>query len=72
MINPYKLTQEGRYLGLTLGFAFLDISYAIGELVYSPLTISAEFLWLPFLARTFAFVFIATAYIFSNVNSKKG
>ena len=72
MINPYKLTREGRYLGLPLGFAFLGISYAISALVYSPLTISAQFLWLPLLARTFAFVFLATTYIFSNVNSKKG
>jgi hypothetical protein len=29
-------------------------------------------MWLPFLARTFAFVFLATTYLFSNRKSKSG
>ena len=70
MIKPYKLTMEGSYLGLPFGFAFLGISYALGALIYSPLGFDPELLWLPLLTRTFAFVFLATTYLFSNWKSK--
>ena len=33
--KPYRLTREGRYLGLPLGFAFLGISYAISGMAMS-------------------------------------
>jgi hypothetical protein len=67
MIKPFRLTGEGRYLGLPLGFSFLGISYIIAALAYSQLTnFFGELLWLQLLMRTFAFVFLATTYYFSK------
>lgn len=67
MIKPFRLTGEGRYLGLPLGFSFLGISYIIAALAYSQLTnFFGELLWLQLLTRTFAFVFLATTYYFSK------
>jgi hypothetical protein len=70
MAKPYKLTGEGTYLGLPLGFAFLGISNALAALAYSPLGFDPKTMWLPQLTRTFAFVFLATTYLFSNRKSK--
>jgi hypothetical protein len=72
MIRPYKLTREGRYLGLPLGFGFLGISFAFAALSYSPLSLNLnpKLMWLTLLARTFAFVFLAATYFFSNKKSK--
>jgi hypothetical protein len=72
MIRPYKLTREGRYLGLPLGFAFLGISFAFATLSYSPLALNLNprLMWFTLLTRTFAFVFLATTYFFSNKKSK--
>jgi hypothetical protein len=70
MTKPYKLTREGSYLGLPLGFAFLGISYALAALTYSPIGFDPKLMWLPLLTRTFAFVFLATTYLFSNRKSK--
>lgn len=72
MTRPYKLTREGRYLGLPLGFGFLGASFALAALSYSPLVVglSLKLMWLTLLIRTFAFVFIATTYFFSNKKSK--
>lgn len=72
MIKPYKLTREGAFLGLPLGFAFLGISYALAAISYSPLDFPKELLWLPLLTRSFAFVFLVTTYFFSNKKSKNG
>jgi len=72
MIKPYKLTRDGSFLGLPLGFAFLGISYALAAISYSPLGFPEELLWLPLLTRSFAFIFLATTYFFSNRKSKKG
>ena len=72
MIKPYKLTRDGILLGLPLGFAFLGISYALAAISYSPLGFPLELLWLPLLTRSFAFVFLATTYFFSNRKSKNG
>jgi hypothetical protein len=72
MIKPYELTKKGSYLALPLGFGFLGISSAFAALVYSPLGFSPQSMWLPLLTRTFAFVFLATAYFFSTRWSKKG
>lgn len=72
MIKPYKLTMEGRHLGLPLGFGFLGISFAFGALGNSPIDYRPEIVWLPLLTKTFAFLFIATTYLFSGKNSKKG
>ena len=71
MIKPYKLTREGSYLGLPLGFGFLGLSFAFAALVYSPLNLDNRFLFLPQLTRSFAFVFLATTYFFANKKSKK-
>ena len=70
MLKPFKLTREGTYLGLPLGFAFLGISNALAALAYSPLGFDPKLMWLPQLTRTFAFVFLATTYLFSNRKSK--
>jgi hypothetical protein len=35
MIKPYRLTREGRYLGLPLGFSFLGVSYFLGAIALS-------------------------------------
>ena len=72
MIKPYKLTGEGRYLGLPLGFGFLGISYSIAILAYfEPPNFFTELLWLQALTRTVSFVFLATTYYFSNRSYKK-
>ena len=70
MIKPYWLTREVRYLGLPLGFGFLGISYAIAAIAYTELFYFTELLWIQFLARTFAFVFLAVTYYFSKKPSK--
>ena len=70
MIKPYWLTREVRYLGLPLGFGFLGISYAISAIAYTGLYHFFELLWIQFLARTFAFVFLAMTYYFSKKTSK--
>ena len=72
MIRPYKLTREGRYLGLPLGFGFLGISFAFAALAYSPLALNLniKLMWFTLLTRTFAFVFLAATYFFSNKKSK--
>jgi hypothetical protein len=70
MEKPYKLTREGSYLGLPLGFAFLGISYALAALAYSPLSSDVSLMWPPQVTRTFAFVFLAITYLFSNWKSK--
>jgi hypothetical protein len=72
MTRPYKLTREGKYLGLPLGFGFLGISFAFAALTYSPLALglNPKLMWFALLTRTFAFVFLATTYFFSNKKSK--
>ena len=70
MIKPYWLTREVRYLGLPLGFGFLGISYGISAIAYTGLFHFSELLWIQFLARTFAFVFLALTYYFSKKTSK--
>jgi hypothetical protein len=71
MIKPFWLTREVRYLGLPLGFGFLGISYAISATAYTGLFHFFELFWIQFLARTFAFVFLAVTYYFSKKTSKK-
>ena len=70
MIKPYWLTREVRYLGFPLGFGFLGTSYAIAAIAYTELFYFTELLWIQFLARTFAFVFLALTYYFSKKTSK--
>src|SRR4030042_1572170 len=71
MIKPYRLTGEGRYLGLPLGFTFLGISYILGAIALSGLFSSySELAWLPLLGRTFAFSFLVVTYYFSKKPAK--
>ncbi len=71
MSKPYLLTRESRYLGLSLGFSFLGISYAIAAIAYTePFLFFRELMWLQFLTRTFSFVFLATTYYFIKQPSK--
>jgi hypothetical protein len=71
MIKPYRLTREGRYLGLPLGFSFLGVSYFLGAIALSGVFSSfLEVAWIPLLARTFAFAFLVVTYHFSKVPSK--
>jgi hypothetical protein len=73
MIKPYRLTGEGRYLGLPLGFAFLGASYAISAAAFiNPTGYFTELSWLQLLIRTFAFMFLAVTYFFSKQSSKNG
>jgi hypothetical protein len=68
MFEPYRLTREGRYLGLPLGFAFLGVSEAI--LAVGVLQLSGQIGFLSLLTRTFAYVFLAATYYFSKEPSK--
>ena len=67
MIKPYRLTGEGSYLGLPLGFGIMGISHVIAAAV----AFSNELSWFMLLFRTFSFVFLASTYFFSRKSSKK-
>jgi hypothetical protein len=65
MLKPYKFTRKGSYLGLPLGFMFLGVSYLLGGVSISKILPLQDTFWLPFLTKTFAFIFIAVTYFFS-------
>lgn len=67
MIKPYRLTGEGRFLGLPLGFGIMGISHVIAAAV----AFSKDLSWPMLLFRTFSFVFLATTYLFSRKSSNK-
>ena len=67
MIEPYRVTGEGRYIGLPLGFGFLGASFAISAVTYAQLLSNSVMLWFfQLIIRAFAFIFLAIAYYFSN------
>jgi hypothetical protein len=66
MIKPYTFTREGRYLGLPLGFSFLGISYAFSAIAWTGAFYFFGLLWVQLITRTFAFVFLAITYYFSE------
>jgi hypothetical protein len=71
MIKPYKLTGEGRYLGLPLGFGFLGVSYILGALTFSEIILSfRQLAYLQLFARTFAYCFLVVTYYFSKKSLK--
>lgn len=71
MIKPYKVTGEGRYIGLPLGFGFLGASYVVSAIAYlQPDFNDSEIKVVQLLFRAFAFVFLAVAYYFSKKPSK--
>ncbi len=70
MIKPYKLTGEGRYLGLPLGFGFLGVSYIIGAIAFSQTFPFKEIAYVQLLSRTFAYSFLVLTYYFSKKPSK--
>jgi hypothetical protein len=68
MYKPFEFTREGRYLGLPLGFTFLgasEVFLAVG-IFYD----FEELRVFSLIARTFAYIFIATTYIFSKKPKK--
>lgn len=71
MVKPYRLTREGRYLGLPLGFGFLGISSVICAIATITGFFDSQLAWLQLLPRTFAFLFIAVTYYFSKEPSRK-
>jgi hypothetical protein len=72
MMIPYQLTGEGRYIGLPLGFGILGISYITTLISFiEPFYATLPITWIIHLTRTFAFVFLATTYYFSNKPVKK-
>jgi hypothetical protein len=71
MIKPYKLTGEGRYLGLPLGFGFLGVSYILGAIAFSNIILSfRQLAYLQLFARTFAYCFLVVTYYFSRKRSE--
>lgn len=74
MIKPYKLTGEGRYLGLPLGFGFLGVSYILGAIAFSQTFFSYwELAYIQLFSRTFAYCFLVVTYYFSkkpSINSR--
>jgi hypothetical protein len=71
LIKPCRLTREGRYFGLPLGFGFLGVSYLLAAFSHSYAHFSVNALtWLQLLARPFAFAFLTFTYYFSKKPSK--
>ena len=71
MIKPYKLTREGRYLGLPLGFGFLGVSYVLGAIAFSQTFLpNRELSYIQLLSRTFAYCFLVVTYYFSKKPSE--
>jgi heme A synthase len=71
MIKPYKLTGEGRYLGLPLGFVFLGVSYVIGAIAFSQTFLpNRELSYLQLFSRTFSYCFLVVTYYFSKKPSE--
>jgi hypothetical protein len=71
MIKPYKLTGEGRYLGLPLGFGFLGVSYVLGAIAFSqPFLPNKELAYIQLFSRTFAYCFLVVTYYFSKKPSE--
>jgi heme A synthase len=71
MIKPYKLTGEGRYLGLPLGFGFLGVSYILGAIAFSQTFFPyRELAYIQLFSRTFAYCFLVVTYYFSKKPSK--
>ena len=67
MIKPYENTGESRYIGLPLGFGFLGATYVISAFsFYIPNIFGPNTIYFQLIARTFAFIFIGTAYYFSK------
>jgi hypothetical protein len=71
MVKPYRLTREGRYLGLPLGFGFLGIGSVISAIATIMGYFASQLAWLQLLPRTFAFLFLAVTYYFSKEPSRK-
>jgi hypothetical protein len=67
MAKPYSLTGEHRYIGLPVGFFFLGLSSVVMIIaILIPNYFTSELSWLQLLPRTFAFLFLAVTYYFSN------
>jgi len=73
MIKPYRVTGEGRYLGLPLGFAFLGVSYIfMGFALYFESFLFVDYIkWLQLFTQAYAFAFLAATYYFSKKPSER-
>ncbi len=67
MMKPYRLTGEGSFLGLPLGFGIMGASHVIATAA----PFSNDVYWFMVLFRTFSFLFLATTYFFSKKSTKK-
>jgi len=72
MIKPYRVTGEGRYLGLPLGFGFLGVSYILMgvALGFESSLFIDDIKWFQLFTQAYAFVFIAATYYFSKKSAK--
>ena len=71
MMEPYRATGEGRYLGLPVGFALLGSSYVfIGLNLYFESCFSEQLRWVQLFAQAYAFAFLAATYYFSKKPSQ--
>ena len=70
LMKIYQLTRETRYLGLPLGFGFLGASYAFSAFSYCPFFDFKNLGWMQLFIRSFAFLFLAVTYYFSQSEKK--
>jgi hypothetical protein len=66
MMKPYFFTRDRRYTGLPIAFGLLGASYFFSAITYTLPSFAQNILWLQLVARTFAFMFLAATYYFSN------
>jgi len=73
VIKPYRITGEGRYLGLPLGFGFLGVSYIfMGFALYFESFIFFDDLkWFQLFTQGYAFAFLAATYYFSKKSPER-
>lgn len=73
MIKPFRVTGEGRYLGLPFGFGLLGVSYVfmgVALCLSNPLIIERT-KWLQLFTGAYAFVFLAVTYYFSRIKTSR-
>ncbi len=71
MLKPYKLTRNGCYLGLPLGFGFLGLSWLINGVSISQTVPTQYLIWVATITKSFAFGFIAATYFLIGRNQER-
>jgi len=67
MAKPYRFTGDRRYVGLPFAFSFLGVSLSVGVFRYLEPNVFVNFLrWIQLFTQSYAFVFLAVTYYFSN------